>query len=70
VGDLTKRMAIARKIVENRSAYVVVKEDPEVNWHRLQCYADYAIKMERFSSLSPQKREDYQTVLRYKKSRS
>jgi hypothetical protein len=69
VGDLTKRMAIARKIVENRSAYIVVKEDPEVNWHRLQCYADYAIKIERFASLSPQKREDYQTVLRYKKSR-
>jgi hypothetical protein len=33
VGDLTKRMALARKIVENRSAYVVVKEDPSVNWH-------------------------------------
>ncbi|HQW58450.1 MAG TPA: hypothetical protein PK583_05805, partial [Gammaproteobacteria bacterium] len=69
VGDLTKRMAIARKIVENRSAYVVVKEDPAVNWHRLQCYADYAIKMERFASLSPKARADYQTVLSYKKSR-
>jgi len=69
IGNLTKRMAIARKIVANRSAYVVVKEDPAVNWHRLQCYADYAIKVERFASLSPEARADYETVLAYKKSR-
>ena len=68
-GDLNARMALARKIVSNRSAYVIAKEDGTVNWHILQNYADYAIKMERLASLTPTEQADYHTVLKYKRLR-
>ena len=69
VGDLKTRVLLARRIISNRSAYAIVKEDSNLSWHQLQCYADYAIKQERLRSLSPLEKEDYQTALKYKRLR-
>jgi len=68
-GNFKVRMQLARKIVANRSAYAVVKEEQGINWHQLQQYADFAIKQERISALSPIEQQDYQTALRYKNLR-